>query len=74
MKNLLDSLTPEQQLQLVFTKDSGGNTALHYAAQNGHTETLKTLLDNLTPEQQLKPRSIQNAEGKTAYQEALRQT
>ena len=71
VKTLLDNLTPEQQLQLLFTQDSDGNTALHYAARWGHTETVKTLLDNLTPEQQLKLLSVKNKRGNTASQEAV---
>ena len=69
MKSLLDNITPEQQLQLLFTQDSHGNTALHYAAGRwGHTEIVKTMLANLTPKQQLKLLSIQNKGGKTAQQ------
>ena len=70
VKTLLDGLTPEQQLKLLLTQDSDGNTALHNAALRGHTETVKALLDNLTPEQQLKLFSVQNEEGKAASQRA----
>ena len=68
MKALLDNFTPDQQLQLLITQNNDGNTALHFAAQEGHTETMKTLLDNLAPDQQLKLLSVQNIKSKTAQQ------
>ena len=71
VSGILNCLTAEQQLQLLFTQDSDGNTALHDAAREGHTESAKTLLDTLTPEQQLQLLSVRNKEGKTASQEAV---
>ena len=70
MKTLLDNLSPEQQMQSLFTQDSDGNTALHFAAREGHTERMKTLLDVLAPEQQLKLLSVKNKQSNTASQEA----
>ena len=70
VSGILNCLTAEQQLQLVFTQDSDGNTALHDAAQGGSTETVKILLDNLTPEQQLQLLSVKNRKDETAYQKA----
>ena len=68
--SLLDNITPEQQLQLVFMQDTKGYAALHYAAHEGRTETVMRLLDNLTPEQQLKLLTTQNNSGDTALHEA----
>ena len=70
VKTLLDGLTPEQQLKLLFTQDKKGKTALHDAARKGHTDAVKTLLDYLTPEQQLNLLSVQNKKGMTAFEEA----
>ena len=57
-----------------FFRDSewnrAGNTALHDAARERHTETVKTILDDLTPDQQLQLLAVKNKEGKTASQEA----
>ena len=66
VSGILNCLTADQQLQLLFKQDIIGNTALHYAALSGSTETVKTLLDNLTPEQQLKLLSVLDHAGKTA--------
>ena len=65
VSGILNCLTADQQLQLLFTQNSDGNTALHYAARRGHTETVKILLDNLPPEQQLDLLSTQNRFGDT---------
>ena len=70
ISGILNCVTADQQLQLLFTQDSDSNTALHCAAQWGQTETVKTLLDNLTPEQQLLLLAVQNKKGKTASEEA----
>ena len=72
VETLLDGLTPDQQLQLLFTRDSYGDTALHVAARNGYTETVKALLEILTPEQQLKILSVENRYGNNASQETAR--
>ena len=69
VSSIMSCLTADQQLQLLFTQDSGGNTALQLATRWGRTEIVKTLLDHLTPEQQLQLLSLQNNEGKTASQE-----
>ena len=60
VSGILNCLTAEQQLQLLFTQDFRGDTALHKAVQFGHTETVKRQLDNLTPEQQLQLLSVKN--------------
>ena len=73
ISGILNCLTAEQQLQLLFTQDSDGDTALHDAARMGHTETVKTLLDNLTPEQQLKLLFTWNLYGNTALHDAAQQ-
>ena len=65
VSGILNCLTAEQQLKLLFTQDKYGDTALHEAALWGRTETVKTLLDHLTPEQQLKHCSTQNNYGNT---------
>ena len=70
ISGILNCLTADQHLQLLFTQDRDGGTAFHDAAQKGHTETVKTLLDNLTPDQQLKLLSVQNKKRKTATQHA----
>ena len=72
VSGILNCLTADQQLQLLFTQDSDGDTALHNAARWGRTEAVKNLLDIITPEQQLKLLSVKNEEGKTASQEAVR--
>ena len=71
VSGILNCLTADQQLQLLFTQDNSGKTALHYAARKGHTDIVKTLLDNLTPEQQLQLLSVKNKDGKTATQHAV---
>ena len=70
VETLLDGLTPEQQLKLLFTQDKKGKTALFYTARKGYTETMKTLFDNLTPEQKLQLLYVKNKEGMTAFEEA----
>ena len=71
MKTLLDNLTPEQQLQLLYTQNRFGNTALHDAALRGLTETVKTLLDIITPVQQLQLLSLQNKNDRTAHMSSV---
>ena len=71
VSGILSCLTADQQLQLICTQNSFGDTALHDAASKGRTETVKNLLDIITPEQQLKLLSVQNKEGKTASQAAI---
>ena len=70
MKSLLNNLTPEQHLKLLAARDVGGKIALHYAALNGRTKTVKSLLNNLTPEQQLYLFAVEDYAGKTASQRA----
>ena len=67
VSGILNCLTADQQLQLLFKQDKYGATALHEAARMGRTESVTTLLDNLTPEQQLKLLSVQNKMGMTAH-------
>ena len=71
VSGILNCLTADQQIQLLFTQDGYGNTALHYAAQV-RTETVKTLLDNLQPEQQLQLLFTQNKESDTAFHTSAR--
>ena len=72
VETLLDGLTPEQQLKLLITQDTDGNTALHYAVRWGCTETVQSLLDNLTPDQQLRLLFTQDSDGETALHYAAR--
>ena len=66
ISGILNCLTADQQLNLLFTQNIGGDTALLDAALNGHTEIVKNLLDNLTPEQQLQLLFTQVSDGGTA--------
>ena len=70
VKTVLDNLSPEQQMQSLFTQDGAGNTALHEAALRGYTETVKSLLGYLAPEQQLQLLFVKNKKSNTASQEA----
>ena len=71
VSGILNCLTADQQLQLLFTQDSDGITSPHYAALTGSTETVKILLDNLRPEQQLMLISVLDNAGKRASQLAV---
>ena len=71
VSGILNCLTADQKLQLLFTHDSDGQTALHYAAKGRLTKTAKTMLDNLTPDQPRKLLSALNNISKTASQGAV---
>ena len=70
VSGILNCLTADQQLQLLFTRDIFNGTSLHVAAEEGDAETVKTLLDNLTPEQQFQLIFTQDIEGNTALHHA----
>ena len=70
VSGIMDCLTADQQLQLLCTQNSDGDTALHDAARLENTETVKALLDIMTPEQQLQPLFTQNSDGNTALHKA----
>ena len=73
MKYMLEGFTVDEKYDVLKIQAGAGNTALHYAAWQGHSSIITYLLTDLSQQQKYNLLQLQNDDGDTALHYAASQ-